>query len=122
MAAERRTAHDVIALKRASEIMTAAGPDTSPSEMARMNSAFHRAIWRAGRNESLIDLLDRLHSHLRRYPETTLAHPGRWQESNEEHTELVAAIEARDIELADAIARKHFGRARDIRLALWSEM
>jgi DNA-binding GntR family transcriptional regulator len=118
VAAERRTSLDLMAMRRAVERAHRVGTD-DPYAMAETNREFHRTVWRASHNESLIDLLERLNLHLGRYPATTLAYPGRHDASHNEHGELVAAIEARDSELAAAVASRHFTEARDIRLRLW---
>lgn len=119
-AAERRTEYDVRALWRIVEKT----PTALPGEDRRMdfNRQFHRAMWRASHNDSLVDLLDRLDLHLSRYPATTLSYPGRWIQAGKEHVRLVQAVEDRDGELAQEIATVHFTAARDIRLKLlWDE-
>ena len=118
MAAERRTSHDLLVMRKMAEEMAALGPG-DPALMTGANSRIHRAIWHASRNESLIDLLERLSLHLRRYPADTLGYPGRWDTSNHEHDELISAIEGRRVDEAGEIARKHFSAARDIRVKLW---
>jgi DNA-binding GntR family transcriptional regulator len=119
MAAERHTNMDRIRLER---LMTvAAETDEKLGLHAPRNREFHRGIWLASHNESLIDLLDRLNMHLLRYPTTTLTAPGRWEQSLVEHRELLDAIIARDGKAAQEIAERHFIEARDIRLALWEE-
>jgi DNA-binding GntR family transcriptional regulator len=89
--------------------------------MAEANRGFHRAIWKASHNESLTDVLDRLGSHLSRYPMATLSRPGRWAEANAEHMAILAAIENQEVQLAHDLSAKHFTRARDIRLELWAQ-
>jgi DNA-binding GntR family transcriptional regulator len=120
MAAERRTEHDLMVMRGAAARMTAMGA-ADPAEMVRLNERFHQAIWSASRNTSLIDLLARLHLHLGRYSETGLLYPGRWDSSNVEHDQLVAAITDRDATAASEAALRHFNHARDIRLALLEE-
>jgi DNA-binding GntR family transcriptional regulator len=118
-AAERRTELDIRLLRRLLEVdnqLDVADPDA----MADANRTFHRAVWRASHNESLLDLLERLNLHLARYPGTTLAAPGRWHTALEQHAELVTAIENRDTNAAHDIALKHFQDARDIRLDLFA--
>ena len=119
-AAERRTEHDLRLMRNALPRMAELG-DANPSAKAASNADFHRLIWRASHNGSMIDLLERLGMHLGRYPATTLAYPGRWESSNTQHDELVEAIAARDAELAATIATTHFSVARDIRLALFDQ-
>jgi DNA-binding GntR family transcriptional regulator len=89
--------------------------------MVEANHQFHRTVWRASHNESLLDLLERLNLHLARYPETTLSSPGRWETALREHAALVDAIEERRAADAHDIALHHFISARDIRLMLFTE-
>lgn len=119
LAAERRTSFDLVSMRRAGERVHR--DDSNPYQVAERNRQFHRTIWRAGRNQSLIDLLERLNMHLGRYQATTLAFPGRAASSQAEHLELTDAIEERDSERAAEIATRHFTVARDIRLKLWEE-
>jgi DNA-binding GntR family transcriptional regulator len=118
LAAERRTSHDLILLRRA--LVRLAAVDTADVDaMVSANRHLHLAVWRASHNVSLIDLLERLDLHLARYPATTLSTPGRWTTANEQHTAVVDAIEAREGERAEQIATTHFAEARDIRLRLY---
>lgn len=119
VAAERRTDHDVRLLR----LMLEQGRRIEDGDVAAMveaNRQFHRAIWRASRNESLVDALDRLNMHLGRYPETTLSYPGRWATACAEHELLIDAIEARRPRKAYTLAEQHFSEARDIRLELFA--
>lgn len=117
VAAERRTEHDI----RLMRLLWQKFGDVSGSDaMVEANRQFHRAVWRASHNESLLDLLERLSLHLARYPETTLSAPGRWQTAHRQHKQLVDAIEKRDGDGAHAIALAHFADARDIRLELFA--
>jgi DNA-binding GntR family transcriptional regulator len=122
LAAERRTDRDLSLITsieaRAREIVPDGTAETVKL-MAETNRRFHVAIWRATHNESLIDLLHRVHLHLTIQPATTLSQEGRWEQSNEGHRELVEAITRRDGTAAAAAAAKHLNGAKEIRLALW---
>lgn len=118
VAAERHTAFDRIRLEQLQRAWEACDP-TDGVALAQRNREFHRGVWLASHNETLFDLLHRLNLHLVRYPATTLAHPGRFEEAGREHAELLAAILARDPEAAGKTTEAHFARARDIRLELW---
>jgi len=118
VAAERRTAIDLLTMRRAAERVRRAESD-EPRVIADRNREFHRSVWHASHNESLIDLLERLNLHLGRYPATTLSYPGRTETSHDEHTALIDAIDRRDADSASMLASKHFTAARDIRLKLW---
>lgn len=120
VAADRRSGIDVLTLRRIGQSLEAVD-STDEDAMAAGNRDFHRAVWRAAHNEPLTDLLQRLDLHLARYPATTLSQPGRWDSANDEHRQIVAAIDARDAGLAGDLAAAHFTAARDIRLSLWGE-
>lgn len=120
VAAERRTNHDLLNLQRI--LLLGKSVDTSDNAaMVDANRRFHRAVWRACHNESLVDALERVDLHLARYPGTTLAAEGRWAVALAEHADLVDAIEKRDGERAYKIALQHFTEAREIRLKLFAE-
>jgi DNA-binding GntR family transcriptional regulator len=120
MAAERRTFHDLLQMRQAAQHTGEEAPE-DPAEMMSVNDRFHRSVWRASHNRSLIDLLDRLSLHLGRYPATTLSFPGRWARACEQHVAIVDAVEARDGDRAATLAGEHFTESRDIRLKLWAQ-
>ena len=117
-AAERRTSHDIRLLQRSIDRWDSIDRGDQ-NAMLEANREFHMTIWRAGHNESLIDLLRRLDLHIARFPVSTLSYEGRWEQAGKEHAALVRAIELRDGNTASEIAREHFQHARDIRLRLW---
>ena len=119
MAAERRTFHDLLQMHQFAQSMVDEAPSDS-AEMVAANDRFHRSLWRATHNRSMIDLLDRLSMHLGRYPATTLAFPGRWERAARQHVAIVEAVEARDGDKAAALATEHFTESRDIRLKLFT--
>lgn len=120
VAAERRTDHDLGLLRRLLE-RSRKVTDRDPDAMVEANSQFHKAVWRASHNDSLIDLLQRLDMHLARYPGTTLAAPGRWEQARHQHKAIFDAIDRRDADAAYEITSQHFTDARDIRLDLFAD-
>ena len=119
-AAERRSDLDVVRLRDNLDIMSATSTDDG-SAMAAVNRSFHAMVWAASHNNTLIDLLNRLSTHLTRYPATTLTHPGRWQAVLAEHADLVDAIAAKDAERAATIGESHMTAAKEIRLRMFSQ-
>lgn len=118
-AAEHASELDLARLRSAQEAMRELETGDPPT-LARANRQFHETLWRASHNATLVDLLIRLHSHLLRYPETTLSYPGRWQAAIGEHEGLVAAIGDGRASEARRVAEEHMRRARDIRLKLYA--
>ncbi|MDI2032490.1 GntR family transcriptional regulator [Saccharopolyspora sp. TS4A08] len=119
-AAQRRTDFDLVRISRAQKEMSAT-PTSDPAEMAAANLAVHEAIWAASHNGTVVDLLTRLNNHLTRYPATTLALPGRWEEAIGEHEAIIAAIERGDAERAHDLARDHMSKARELRLRIYGD-
>jgi DNA-binding GntR family transcriptional regulator len=117
VAAVRRSSVDVIYLRHADDAMRRIDVGNE-MEMVSANREFHRAVWHASHNESLIELLMRLDLHVARYPATTLSYPGRWQEANCEHHQILKAIEAQDDAYAEELTRQHFTKARNLRLTI----
>lgn len=121
LAAENRRPVDILHVNRAMAAYEAAPQDADPSAWADLNRGFHEAIWRASHSVALLDILDRLSTHLLRYPATTLTSSGRLEESIREHRDLAEAIVAGNPDLAAAVSTAHFTKARDIRLRLYGE-
>lgn len=119
-AAERRTDLDLMRIRRA-EAQMAKTSSSDPNNMASANRLVHEAIWAASHNGTVVDLLTRLNNHLTRYPATTLAVGGRWEEALRQHDEIITAIEKRDCDRAAELARVHMTRARDIRLQIYRD-
>ncbi len=118
-ASQRFTEIDRIRLRQLAASL--AQRQSAPSqELAALNLQFHKAIWQASHNQTLIDVLERLHVHLYRYPDTTYALPGRAQSSLEEHEELMDAIFSGAGDRAATIASQHMTIARDLRLDMWA--
>ncbi|MCI2418542.1 GntR family transcriptional regulator [Saccharopolyspora sp. K220] len=119
-AAQRYTDFDLIRIRRAQAAMDAT-PTDDPPAMAAANRAVHEAIWLASHNGTIVDLLTRLNNHLTRYPATTLKIPGRWSEALGEHHALIDAIEQRDVDRAQDLARDHMTKARELRLQIYRD-
>ncbi len=84
----------------------------------RTNLEFHTAIWHAAHNPVLVDLLERLTTHLVHVPHSTLSVGDRWREALEEHAHLLQAIGDGDESTARAVAAEHMTAARQIRLQI----
>ncbi len=121
-AADRRTTRDILEMKHILEMTAEIDPDDLDAmQRYETNAAFHRVVWRASHNASLIDLLERLNVHLGRHSATTLSYPGRWADATREHALIVEAIVNHDGPEAARLSAQHFNEARDIRLRLYVE-
>jgi DNA-binding FadR family transcriptional regulator len=109
-AAERRTPEDVAALRAAVADFAAA---REPADEHRYDGAVHDAVLRAAGNPLLTELSRDLLGR------TTLGFPLEpyrrevFSRAVEEHTELVGAVVAGDVERAGHVARAHFGMSAE---------
>jgi len=116
-AARNRTDNDLVLMELALEDMKNAS-DAAPYDQALVNHVFHDRLWRAGHNETLVDLLARLEVHTRRYPQPTVSQPGRWQKVLAEHEEIIDAVRQQDEPRAKKLSEEHMATARDLRLRM----
>lgn len=119
LAASWRTELDLLRLTRAHHEMVEL-TDRDPTGRSSANRAFHRQIWLASHNRTLLDMLERINDQLHRSPGSPLRFPGRWQQVLHDHEELLAAIAAQDSDRAGEIASRHMTEGRNIRLRMYS--
>jgi DNA-binding GntR family transcriptional regulator len=118
-AALRRTALDLSRLEAIHEQMLAL-KDEDLAVRIGWNTRYHDAMRTAGHNATLEDVITRLISHLHRYPQSTLAFPGRWERILGEHEDILAAIRDGDADRAAKAASDHMTVARDTRLRMFA--
>jgi DNA-binding GntR family transcriptional regulator len=91
---------------------------TTPEAGAKFNRMFHRAIHDAAHNRYLAQALQQLYDSLALLPGTTFAAPGRAEAAYTEHVAILTAIEKRDADKAETLARKHINAAGKIRMRM----
>ena len=89
-----------------------------PHAMARFNRLFHETIFRAARNRYLDAALQEIQDAIALLGTTTFAVGGRPGTAAREHTDMIAAIAARDPDRAEQAARLHIREALRARLKL----
>ena len=87
-----------------------------PRQLSHANKRFHRQIHLASHNRFLVQQLDLVHRSMALMATTSLAAKGRDGVAIDEHESIVAAIEARDGEVAYAALKNHISRAFETRL------
>ncbi len=78
------------------------------------DTGFHEIIYNASRNNKLILILNNIRDQIQRYRTASLAHPGRYIKTLDEHKGIVEAISARNVELAQRLAKEHIENAENI--------
>lgn len=89
-----------------------------PSRLAELNRQLHSLLYRAARNRYLERTLLSLRSAMTLLGGTTMRIEGRSMTAHAEHQAILAAIEARDPDAAEAAARQHLLNAQRARLKL----
>ena len=119
LAARHATPEEVAVLRDMLEADHALVED--PDAMSRANRRFHKQIHLASHNRFLVQQLDLVHRSMALMASTSIAADGRPTDTLREHGQIVAAIEARDGDAADAALRAHISKAFATRLRLDAE-
>lgn len=124
LAAELRTEADLKAIAGRQKKFEATLKSGDHLAMSEANKNFHMAIARAGRNPYLISFYERLLDQGRRMLHLHFDFLERTHEGyllTDEHDAMLAAIAARDVELADRLAHDHTRQFRANFIAFMSE-
>lgn len=119
LAAQHASLAEIAAMRDHLERQSRASRE-DPSALAHLNELFHDVVYGATRNRYLIQVLDGFESSLALLPGTTYVQTGRAATALKEHISLVDAIEKRDADRAERIARGHIRAAERIRLLMIS--
>lgn len=114
-AAQRHGDVDALRMREAHQRMVDLPDDADRENRVAANQRFHRTIWEAAGNRTVLDLLSRLYLNLVRH--TTLMDPQRWQGAAEEHGRLLTAILAGRGDDAGRLMEEHIGHGRDLVLS-----
>lgn len=86
--------------------------------MAEENLQFHAAVAATTGNRLLMRFVDEIHSWVSRIPSSTLSYPGRAAQAIAQHEAIIRAIEERDTQRAERLAREHMESAEALRIAM----
>lgn len=106
-AARRFTESDMAAVQSAQAACEAACEQADADDYYHKNACFHMALYAACHNSFLQDQAAALFRRLGAYRRLQLRHPGRLHSSLDEHAGIVAALLARNGELAAERMRQH---------------
>jgi DNA-binding GntR family transcriptional regulator len=115
LAAENGTSVEVANIRELLEDMDAASQRGELELFRDLTAEFHLSVCRASHNGRLFRMLKDLQDQVRHLKTSTLFIEGRALEALQEHRDLLAALEARDPERAEAIARAHRRKTLELR-------
>jgi DNA-binding GntR family transcriptional regulator len=119
LAAENATPREIAEIRELLDDMEAVGQRGDVVALRPLTAEYHRLIARAAHNGRLLQSLESLLEHVRQMQTSTLLHiEGRAPEALKEHRELLQALEARDAERAEKVARTHRRKTLELRRQL----
>jgi DNA-binding GntR family transcriptional regulator len=118
LAAEKAGQIELAKLRTIYDEMKAPAAAGDLQHFRQLSGDFHLAVFRAARNETLYRLLKHLQDQIRQFGGTTLSQPGRAKELIAYAKALLAAIERRDGDAAEKIARENRRRTLDLRVKM----
>lgn len=113
LAAERITEEELEELERTLVKIGECVKNNDLEGLIEVDTEFHDILFKATRNERLVQIVSNLREQIQRFRATTLATPGRMKYALEEHKQIVEALSERNIELAQSIAREHIENAEN---------
>jgi DNA-binding GntR family transcriptional regulator len=118
LAAESAGQVELATLRAIHEEMKAPGAAANLKQFRHLSGEFQLALFRAARNETIYRLLKHLQEQIRQFSGTTLTQPGRAKEVLAYARSLLAAIEKRDGDAAERIARGNRRRTLELRVKM----
>jgi DNA-binding GntR family transcriptional regulator len=119
LAAENATPGEIAEIRELLDDMETLRRRGEVAALRPLTAEFHRLIGRAAHNGRLLHALESLLEHVRQMQTSTLLDiEGRPTEALKEHRDLVAAVEARDADRAEKIARAHRRKTLELRRGL----
>ena len=112
LGAARATATDLVKLGLLMELMQESAAAQRWEAVVQINIKFHEVLYSAAGNERLALIGRSLQDGVRRYSPRALSDPERVAAVLREHAEIVRALEAHDLDGAEASARRHLAAAR----------
>ncbi|MDA8235801.1 MAG: GntR family transcriptional regulator [Clostridia bacterium] len=113
LAAERITEEELESLERSLVKVAEATEANDLESIINMDTDFHEILYKASRNERLVQIISNLREQIQRFRTASLAHPGRMKFALDEHKQIVEAISQRDVEGARNLAREHIENAEN---------
>ncbi|WP_088188629.1 GntR family transcriptional regulator [Desulfosporosinus sp. FKA] len=113
LAAERVTDEELEQMEQALFYRAHEG-EMDLEQIVKSDTDFHALVYKASRNERLIQILANLREQIQRFRSTSLAVPGRNKDAIEEHRMIVEALRNHNSEEAQALAMAHIVTAENV--------
>jgi DNA-binding GntR family transcriptional regulator len=104
LATEHVTPEDVDALDR---VLNAFERASSTEEWARLNTRFHMDMYAISGRSQLVELISTMRNRSEFYVRVLVTSPGRADKAEQDHREILAALEKRDADEVERAIREH---------------
>jgi DNA-binding GntR family transcriptional regulator len=115
LAALHASPPDIARLRWINQQLGTSVVDVDYGRSVALNIEFHDVLSAIAGNRLLCQLTGNVHDRVRRFPRTEY-YPGEVELAIPEHERIIEAIERRDPEAAERLARAHIARTRDTRV------
>jgi DNA-binding GntR family transcriptional regulator len=115
LAAENATPSEIEQVRELLDDMEIVHQRGDLGALRRLSGMFHQLVCRASHNNRLLESLQSLLDHVRQMQTSTLYQEGRPADALKEYRALLQAIEARDADRAETLAREHRRRTLSLR-------
>lgn len=113
LAAERITEEELEELERLLVQVAECAQKDDLEKLIEIDTQFHDCLYKASRNDRLVQIISNLREQIQRFRTTSLASPGRMKQTLKEHKKIVEAISQRDMKLAHDLAIEHIENAEN---------
>lgn len=121
LAAERITEEELEQLERILVKIGECVKNNDLEKLIEVDTEFHETLFKASRNERLVQIVSNLREQIQRFRTASLSTPGRMKYALEEHKKIVEAVSERDVELAQTLAREHIENAENSMLEVLND-
>ena len=83
-------------------------------QYSQHNWRFHDAVYRVCPNRPAVDMIMVIKNQLKRYNIKTILIQGRGEDSLQEHSKILSALEKRDADKAEELMRRHIANLREV--------
>ena len=112
LAAERITEDEIEQMERV--LLFEDGEETDLDKIVARDTDFHALVYKASRNERLVQILANLREQIQRFRATSLAVPGRVLDAIKEHRSIVEALVQHNSEAAQELMTAHIVTAENV--------
>lgn len=116
LAAERITPEELEDLERQLVKEAEETETNNLKSIVQIDTSFHDIVYKAARNQRLIQMINNLQEQLQRFRSASLARPGRSKTALVEHKNIAEALAARDGKAAEKLAIAHIENAENAML------